>query len=205
MDSPTQSSGPDASPRDTADLVARCLRGDAAAWSKLVQRYAGLVHSVPLRHGLSAMEVDDIGQEVFLALARHLDRIENPEALPAWLIITARRLSWRALQRRNREISLSPGATGDEGDTSPPAALRIPGMEQLLNGWHNQQAIETGLARLDERCRTLLQLLFLDSREPSYDVICGQMGIAVGSIGPTRARCLGKLRSILEGLGFGLP
>lgn len=204
MDTPPTPHAPE-SPETTAGLVARCLRGDAPAWAALVQRYARLVHSVPVRHGLSPMEVDDVGQEVFLALARHLHAIENPEALPAWLLITARRLSWRALQRRNREVSLSPATGTEEGEASPPESLRIPGMEQLLHGWHNQDAIAKGFARLDERCRTLLHLLFLDSNEPAYDEICAQMGIAIGSIGPTRARCLGKLRSILEGLGFAPP
>lgn len=185
----------------TTALVARSLAGDAAAWDALVQRFTGLVHSVPVRHGLSPMEVDDVGQDVFLALARHLDRIENPEALPAWLLITARRLSWRAVQKRRQEINLpldeSPEASGQNRDP----ALQMPGMEALLAGWQRQEALQNGLSRLDTKCRTLLWLLFLDEQEPSYEAICAQLAIPIGSIGPTRTRCLGKLRSILDGLG----
>ncbi|RLT40154.1 MAG: sigma-70 family RNA polymerase sigma factor [Chloroflexi bacterium] len=183
-------------------LVARCLAGDPSAWDGLVQRFAGLVHSVPVRHGLSPMEVDDVGQEVFLALARHLDRIENPEALPAWLLITARRLSWRAVQKRRQEISLALDDTTETGQPTGDSALQMPGMETLLTGWQRQEALENGLSRPDTKCRDLLWMLFLDSREPSYAVICAQLSIPIGSIGPTRTRCLGKLRSILDGLGF---
>jgi len=186
----------------TTAVVARCLAGDAAAWNALVQRFAGLVHSVPLRHGLSPMEVDDVGQEVFLALARHLDQIENPEALPAWLLITARRLSWRTVQKRRQEINLAGDDSTDASEQSRDTSLQMPGMETLLAGWQRQEALRSGLRRLDAKCRSLLSLLFLDQQEPSYAEICAQLSIPIGSIGPTRTRCLGKLRSILDGLGF---
>ncbi len=184
------------------DLVARCRRGDAAAWDALVQRFAGLVHSVPVRHGLPPMDVDDVGQEVFLALARHLDRIENPEALPAWLLITARRLSWRAVQKRRQEVNLPPDDGSNAMKHSRDSSLQLPGMDGLLAGWQRQEALGNGLSRLDAKCRTLLWMLFLDRQEPSYEEIGEQLTIPIGSIGPTRIRCLGKLRSILEGLGF---
>ena len=186
----------------TTDLVARCLAGDASAWDALVQRFAGLVHSVPVRHGLSPMEVDDVGQEVFLALARYLERIENPEALPAWLLITARRLSWRAVQKRRQEVSQALDNTPEAGERASDSSLQMPGMESLLAGWQRQEALENGLSRLDAKCRTLLWMLFLDRQEPSYAEICVQLSMPIGSIGPTRTRCLGKLRSILDGLGF---
>ena len=92
----------DLSSVSTAALVERCLRNDSRAWEELVQRYARLVHSVAGRHGLTSDEVDDVGQEVFLALAQNLHAIDDPERLPAWLATTARRLSWRVLQRRAR-------------------------------------------------------------------------------------------------------
>lgn len=186
----------------TTALVARCLAGDASAWEALVQRFVGLVHSVPVRHGLSPMEVDDVGQEVFLALARHLDRIENPEALPAWLLITARRLCWRAVQKRRQESNLAADGSPDAEERIRDSALQMPGMETLLAGWQRQEALEKSLGRLDAKCRDLLWMLFLDRQEPSYEEICAQLSMPIGSIGPTRTRCLGKLRSILDGLGF---
>lgn len=185
-------------------LVARCLQGNAEAWQILVSRYARLVHSVPARYGLNATEVEDIGQEVFLALAQSLARLDDPERLPGWLVTTARRISWRAVQQRKQE---SPEAQADllEGETlsaEPVAMARVPSLQELLTGWERQSALAEGMARLGERCRELLTLLFLDPSEPSYDVISARLGLPKGGIGPTRNRCLSQLRSILAGLGF---
>lgn len=195
---------PEQSPTD-AELIQRCLNGDASAWTILVERYAGLVHSVPIRHGLRPMEVDDVGQEVFLALARSLHQIENPDALAAWLTTTARRLSWRALQKRAREQPVEAGDLTDPARPPERNMPRMPSMEELLNGWHRQDALRTAMARLGERCRELLYLLFLDPEEPSYEEICERMNMRMGSIGPTRRRCLDKLRLLLEELGFRDP
>ncbi len=187
-------------------MIERCLRGDAEAWRAFVDRYARLVHSIPVRYGLSRQEVDDVGQEVFLALAQNLHRIEDPERLPAWLLTTARRASWRALKDRRRE---QPGVDGDmsELDFDPALAAgniggSAPSMRDLLLGWGRQEALSQAMARLRERCQALLTLLFLDPDEPSYDEISARLGISKGSIGPTRTRCLAQLRTILEGLGF---
>jgi RNA polymerase sigma factor (sigma-70 family) len=191
---------------DNKILIERCLRGDGEAWRALVDRYARLVHSVPVRYGLSQPEVDDVGQEVFLALARNLHRIEDPDRLPAWLLTTARRASWRALSQRKRE---QPGFGGDVGELEVAPGLAVgsaggsvPSMRDLLAGWARQEALGQAMARLRERCRILLTLLFLDPDEPSYDEISARLGVSKGSIGPTRTRCLAQLRAILEGLGF---
>lgn len=189
--------------QSNGELIARCLRGESDAWAALVDRYAALVHSVPVRHGLAPMEVDDVGQDVFLALARNLDRIESPDALPAWLLITARRLSWRAVQKRRREENWHPQADGSAAPRGTPLSQPLPTIDALLSGWARQEAIQAGFARLDTKCRALLELLFLDRAEPVYEEISARLGIAVGSIGPTRSRCLHKLRGLLEGLGFG--
>lgn len=196
------------------ELIARCRRGDNRAWQQLVHHYARLVHSIPVRYGLTAAEVDDVGQEVFLALAQGLQGLEDPQSLPAWLITTARRYSWRALQRRQREATLAAGdlatteGTGANGakaaETTAAYSLGapLPTMAELLQNWEQQEALAAGLARLGERCRDLLTLIFLDASEPSYDAISQQLAIPKGSIGPTRNRCLQQLRTILEGLGF---
>lgn len=186
-----------------------CLNGDANAWQLLVDRYARLVHSIPTRHGLTVDSVNDVGQEVFIALAQHLHQIEDPERLPAWLMTTARRLSWRALQKYRSEqvgveFDISEDTTLDakSAATDQPFARRTPSVNELLDGWNRQEMLQQGLERLHDRCRTLLTLLFLEPDEPSYDEICAKTGIPKGSIGPTRNRCLQQLRSILEGLGI---
>lgn len=197
-------SGPVSSNSNT-QLVQRCLQGDSVAWQQLVTRYARLVHSVPARYGLTATEVDDIGQEVFLALAQNLHQLEDPERLPAWLLTTARRLSWRVMQKRKQE---QPATEGDLSDvewahTAHSVTPTIPTINELLTGWQHQEALGQAMQRLQERCQTLLTLIFLDASEPSYEEISERLGIPKGSIGPTRNRCLQQLRSILEGMGFG--
>ncbi|HXF61642.1 MAG TPA: sigma-70 family RNA polymerase sigma factor [Caldilineaceae bacterium] len=186
------------------ELIDRCLRGDDGAWRTLVHRYSRLVHAVAVQHGLRDGEVDDVGQEVFLALAQGLHRIEDAERLPAWLVTTARRTCWRLLHQRRRE---GPAGSADltEADTlvgEPVAAVRVPSLPELLAGWERQALLQEGLSKLGERCRALLEALFLDPGEPSYEQIAARLGMPKGSIGPTRNRCLEQLRAILEGLGF---
>ncbi len=186
----------------TTSLVRRCVQGDAGAWGCLVERYARLVHAIPVRHGLAPQEVDDVGQEVFLALAQNLHEIDDPERLPGWLVTTARRATWRVIQRRRHEESLD--AHSGASDEERPATLLVavtPTPDDLLVTWSRQEALAQGMERLQDRCRKLLALLFLDHAEPSYDDISAQLGLPKGSIGPTRNRCLQQLRAILQGLG----
>jgi len=185
----------------TTALVHRCIQGDADAWSHLVERYARLVHAVPVRHGLTPQEVDDVGQEVFLALAQSLHKIEDPERLPGWLVTTARRITWRLIQRRRYEESIE---LLDNDAESPHMARLVavfPTPDELLEDWARQEVLARALARLQTRCRQLLIFLFLDDREPDYADISVQLGIPKGSIGPTRNRCLQQLRAIMQGLG----
>lgn len=186
------------------ELIHRCRHGDATAWQHLVQRYARLVHSVPVRYGLTPAEVDDIGQDVFLTLAQQIHQIADPESLPAWLLTTARRTSWRVLQKRKREQPLSAIDLADAQTHHllQPLGQPAPSMQELLQGWQYQEALAQGLANLNARCRTLLTFIFLDQRELSYEEISTILAIPKGSIGPMRNRCLQQLRSILEGLGF---
>lgn len=194
-------------------LVELCLHGEAQAWHELIRRYAKLVHSVPVRYGLSPMEVDDIGQEVFLILAQNLHQIEDPERLPSWLLTTARRATWRMIQKRRREHPSDAAELTDDSESGlipgvgaePFGAVLgtiAPSIHELLEGWNQQEALSYGLERLDGRCRELLMLLFLDQGEPSYDAISERLQMPTGSIGPTRNRCLRKLRFILESMGY---
>jgi RNA polymerase sigma factor (sigma-70 family) len=187
-----------------AELLHRCRAGDGRAWQVMVQRYGRLVHSVPVRYGLSPVDVDEVGQEVFLALAQQLERIEEPDRLGGWLMTTARRMSWRMIQRRQQEqpaavadIAENELLTGEMIGTAP-----MPTFAELVAGWDRQAALQAGLGRLGDRCRHLLHMIFLDADEPSYEEISAQLGMPKGSIGPTRNRCLAQLRAILEDLGF---
>jgi RNA polymerase sigma factor (sigma-70 family) len=178
-----------------AALVQRCLQGDATAWRQLVDRYARLVHSVPARYGLTTAEIEDVGQEVFLILAQNLHAIEDPDRLPAWLVTTARRLCWRTVQRRRHEQPLDEEPEhGDEFTSRPELVSPLPTPEEALDGWNRQAIVQAAVARLGERCRKLIEMIFLDVREPTYDEISALLNIPKGSIGPTRNRCLAQLR-----------
>lgn len=182
------------------ELVERCLQGDADAWNILVERYARLVRSVPSRYGLSQEDIDDITQDVFISLARYLDRLEDADALSKWLLVTARHRSWRVSQKRRKE---QPALEGDLVDVYPTQAtvqtLSVgPGLSELTDLWSQREVLSYGLQQMGARCQQLLYLLFLDPEQPSYEQICQQMDIAKGSVGPIRQRCLNRLRGILE-------
>jgi RNA polymerase sigma factor (sigma-70 family) len=186
------------------ELLKRCRAGDSQAWQLVVRRYGRLVHSVPVRYGLSRGEVEDVGQEVFLALAQQLERIEEPESLGGWLLTTARRICWRTMQRRRQE---QPDAVADIAESeilvgTLVGPTNVPTYSDLVAGWDRQDTLQIGLSHLGARCRELLTMIFLDADEPSYDEISVRLGMPKGSIGPTRNRCLAQLRGILEGLGF---
>jgi RNA polymerase sigma factor (sigma-70 family) len=188
----------------TTNLVQRCLRGDEGAWAQIVARYARLVHAVPVRNGLAPAEVDDVGQEVFLALAQNLHTIDDPERLPAWLVTTARRMSWRVIQRRRYEQPLEEDnvENGDERNAAKELVSPFATPDELLAGWHRQEALRVAMDKLSSRCQELLALIFLDPDEPSYDDISEKLGMPKGSIGPSRNRCLQQMRTLLEASGL---
>lgn len=155
------------------------------AWRRLVERYERLVYSVPLQYGVAPDDAADVAQATFSALLRQLGEIREPERLGAWLATVARRETWRLWERRRDDVPVEAVAEPGGDDDA------LGRVERLL--W-----LDRGLSRLDRRCRALLTLLYLDPDEPSYAKIATRLGIAVGSIGPTRARCLAKLRPLLE-------
>lgn len=184
---------------DDAALVQRCLAGERAAWNQLVQRYQRLVFAIVRRAGMDEHTGADVFQTVFTRLVQHLPQLRQPERLQAWVVTTAKRecLAWRA--RSGRTVSLS-GGSGEEGDDAPAfnPADEAPLAEELLGELQQQHQVRLALERLDERCRQLLTLLFADEDDAvAYDEISRRLGMAVGSIGPTRQRCLGKLRTLL--------
>ena len=174
-------------------LLSACTRGDAGAWHALVDRYGRLVYSIALRAGLSQQDAEDVLQTTFARLLEHLHRLRDPDRLAAWLITTAKRASWRAARLRRREPA-SEKLTDDEG------WLLGAGPDDEL--WIDQALVRDALARLRERCRRLLWALYYDPTEPPYGVISQEMGMPLGSIGPTRARCLAQMREILDEMGM---
>lgn len=180
---------------DDATLVSRCRNGDAAAWTALVQRYQRLVYAIVLRMGLDEHAAADVFQTVFTRLLQHLNRIADPQRLQAWIVTTAKRESLLQRQQGRRTVSMTrdddEGGDGSEWDIADDGPL--PG--QALDALQQAHQLRLALDGLDERCRTLLMLVFRDDDDTlAYDEVARRMAMPVGSIGPTRARCLDKLR-----------
>jgi RNA polymerase sigma factor (sigma-70 family) len=191
-----------------ADLIERCRAGQSWAWEALVRRYQRLVYTVPRRAGLDEAQVADVFQTCFSRLFEGLARIEDGSRVQAWLVTTARRETLRLLGLRQRETSLdadvSDAADGEEadvrGNSSPLDRLvdSDPLPEDRLALWQEQDRLRRVLDQLDAPTRRLVDLLFLQDPPLAYAELSRQLEIPVGSIGPTRARCLAKLRRALE-------
>ncbi|MDZ4830299.1 MAG: sigma-70 family RNA polymerase sigma factor [Phycisphaerae bacterium] len=171
-------------------LIDACLRGDRGAWDSLVERYARLVWSIPRKYGLAEADAEDVHQAVFATLVHHLGGLRDRDRLSSWLITTATRECWRLRKRQTR----GPAAFGEGDDPATPTDIRPHEDEQL---------VREAMARISERCRDLLTALFRAVGEPHYPEIAQQLGMPVGSIGPTRARCLSRLESLLRERGLG--
>lgn len=177
-------------------LVQRCREGDQAAWAALVERFQRLVYTVPRRMGLGEADAADVFQHVFSRLFESLARIEDPARIRAWLVTTARRESLRLVGEQARVVAVAGAPEGDDAYTDPLDAVPAPDPlpEDQLAALQEEDRLRRALDLLDDRARGFLELLFLQEPPLSYSDIATHLGISEGSIGPTRARCLEKLR-----------
>ncbi|MCI0688342.1 MAG: sigma-70 family RNA polymerase sigma factor [Sporichthyaceae bacterium] len=172
----------------TAALVEAASKGDEQAWAELVERYSRLVWSVARSYGLSEIDAADVSQTAWLRLIEHLDRLRQPEYVASWLVTATRRECLRTLRRAGREVPTEDIDSDDE-PWPPPGSRPVTETHAVL--W-------AAFARLPERCRKLLRV-WATAADASYAEIATALGIPVGSIGPTRARCLEQLRRLLGG------
>lgn len=168
-----------------------CRNGDAVAWQTLVEHFSRLVYSIPRRYKMNTPDCDDVHQAVFAALIAHLSSIKNAKALPAWLITTAHRECWRIGRQNSRCLNTDT----DFLSVSEP-------QESVVEEVEERQLVRLGLDQLGGRCKELLLLLYGRTTEAAYDQVVATLGIPIGSIGPTRTRCMVKLSLILQKLGF---
>lgn len=169
-------------------LVTRARNGDTQAWHALVERYAPLIWSICRQYRLGDADAQDVSQDIWLHLVRHLDTLRDPAALPGWLATTTR----RACERKVRATS-GPHAAGYllDADILPDKRAATPDQELLEAERH--AALREALAALPPSGRQLIAMLTADPPVP-YTEISARLGIPVGSIGPTRRRCLDKIR-----------
>jgi len=187
------------SQRDDGWLVAACLSGDHAAWEALIIRYQRLIYSIPLKARLSQDDAADIFQSVCLKFYEKLPTIRDKDKISSWLITTTTRECWRMAARNRRERPAA-GSTDEDGED---LLKEIPASGPLID--EQREVIETqhqvreGVDALPERCRDLISMLFYQKDELTYVDIARRMKMPVPSVGPTRARCLEKLKKLLEG------
>ena len=170
------------------DLVMRARDGDRQAWEAIVERYAPLVWSICRRYRLADADANDVGQSVWLQLVDQIGKIRDPAALPGWLATTTRRECSRIVRAAQR--MQPPGYVLDVGNIADERAA-IADDELLLAERH--AALREALCYLPPACQQLIALLAEDPPLP-YAQIGARLGIPVGSIGPSRSRCLDKLR-----------
>jgi len=189
----------DLAERDDRTLLAECLDGDHSAWEALIARYQRLIYSIPIKARLSQDDAADIFQSVCLKLYEKLSTIRESEKISSWLITTTSRECWR-LSARNRRESV-PGGWSDEDEDSLLKAIPAKGplADEQRETLEQQQQVRQAVEALPDRCRELITMLFYQKDELSYVDIAGRMRMPVPSVGPTRARCLEKLKKLLEG------
>jgi RNA polymerase sigma factor (sigma-70 family) len=179
---------------ETASLLRAAAQGDEAAWRVLVEQFSSLVWAVARSFRLSTADASDVYQTVWLRLAEHLGRIQNPEQVGAWLATTARRESMRVIRSRSRSTPMEDATLADlvPADAMSPE-LAVLDAEQARQETDRAKQMWRAFRELPSRCQQLLRIL-MASRRPSYVEAAAALEVPVGSIGPTRARCLRQLR-----------
>lgn len=175
--------------RRLASCLLRARAGDLGALDEVVVELNPLLWHVARTQGLTAEDAEDVVQTTWMELVRGLHAIEAPEALAGWLVSVTRREAWRADARRRKR-------TGPGADFLADRADDAPGPEQRVADDERDRVLDSHLARLSARCRALLRVVAQGGR-PDYAGLAEALGVPRGSIGPTRGRCLAKLRALL--------
>jgi len=185
---------------DTAALVTAAAAGDPAAWSALVDRFSGLIWAVARGYGLRTADAEEVYQTAWFRLAQHIAQINDPERVGAWLATTARRESLRLLRAGARTSVTSNADILDRAVDDTPER-RLVQSEDAASEVERARQLWQAFQQLSERCRELLRVL-IASPPPSYVDVAAALGMPIGSIGPTRARCLARLRELVAARGI---
>ena len=175
---------------DAAQLVRRAADGDQEAWERLIDQYSRLIWSITVNFKLPESDAADVAQTTWLRLLEHIDRIEHPDRVGSWLAATARNACLRSLAAQKR-LTLS----HEDADLEDPMRHE-PEIDEHLLARERAQTVQDAVSCLPRRWQRLLELLMADP-PTSYTEISDQLGVPVGSIGPTRGRCLARLRVLL--------
>lgn len=177
-------------------LVRECLKGNEEAWSSLIDKYKNLIYSIPVKYGFPREEANEIFQSVCLELVTGLANLREPQALAKWLIqVTAHKcLRWQRIAERTvtTDQQVFDGLPDEHGELFP----------EVIAQAESEQFIREALSELPPRCSELIHMLFFETPPRPYKEVAESLGIATGSIGFIRQRCLNRLRKRLEELGY---
>ena len=176
-------------------LVKECLSGNEEAWSLLIEKYKALIYSIPVKYRLPPHEAADVFQATCVELLNRLPELREPRALPKWLMQVAHHQCFRYKKQQERLVSR-------DGDADLPEPKTPAIAETLVQQTQEEQMLREAMAALSPQCRRLVELLFFETPPRPYTEIAAELGLAVGSIGFTRQKCMDRLRKYLGELGF---
>lgn len=182
---------------EDARMVAACLNGDQKAWEALIEKFKRLIYSIPLRYGASVEDAADVFQSVCIEVLNSLGQLKNTDSLRSWLITVAVRQSyrWKKKQSNHLELDAMEPEVAEELAAVPETVLQI----------QQEQIVREVVQKLPPRCAELVRLLFFEQPPLPYAEVGRRLGLATGSIGFVRGRCLERLRKILVESGFNSP
>lgn len=187
-----------AASRETAvedeKLVQDCLNGDEKAWNRLIDKYKRLIYSVPVKYGLSPDDAADIFQNVCVDLFTNLAKLRKIESLRSWLITVATHKCFHHKKQNRQDVELD--AMEQE------VAEDLAAAPEIMQEVQEEQAVRDAIQRLSPRCAELVKMLFFEQPPLPYTEVAKKLGLATGSIGFIRGRCLNRLQKILAELGF---
>ncbi len=176
-------------------LVRECLSGSEQAWSLLIEKYKALIYSIPVKYGLPPHEAADVFQATCMELLMRLPQLREPDALPKWLMQVAHHQCYRWKRQSQRMVSRDTQPDLPEAET--PAIA-----ESLVQQTQEEQMLREAMGVLAPKCRRLIELLFFETPSRPYSEVATELGLAVGSIGFTRQKCIDRLRRRLGELGL---
>jgi len=176
-------------------LVRECLSGSEQAWSLLIEKYKALIYSIPVKYGLPPHEAADVFQATCMELLMRLPQLREPDALPKWLMQVAHHQCYRWKRQSQRMVSRDTQPDLPEAET--PAIA-----ESLVQQTQEEQMLREAMGVLAPKCRRLIELLFFETPSRPYSEVASELGLAVGSIGFTRQKCIDRLRRRLGELGL---
>jgi RNA polymerase sigma factor (sigma-70 family) len=186
---------PEADPSSDAGLVRECLEGNQQAWNSLIERYKRLIYSIPYKYRASPEDCADIFQSVCMELYSELSKLRKVESLKSWIIsVTVHKcFHWKRQQRGNVELDAMEQEQVDGTAVAPPDFLIEVEQEQL---------VREAIRKLKPRCAEMIRMLFYEQPPLPYNEVAERLGLATGSIGFIRGRCLKQLEKALLESGF---